>query len=214
MIVTICSGGQLGQWALPYMKQGDYIIGVDHGAAFLVEHGISPHLSIGDFDSVTPQQYEAIQQNSGSFMGFDAIDKNYTDTHLAVMHALKLKPQLVLLIGALGTRFDHSLSNVHILEAALKEQVPMRLIDEHNCIQIMDNTAPLIIERAHYRYVSLLPHSKEVKNIKLRGFKYPLRDEPLSLTRGLSLGISNELIEEQGTISIASGQLLVIQAID
>jgi len=214
MIVTICSGGQLGQWALPYMKQGDYIIGVDHGAAFLVEHGISPHLSIGDFDSVTPQQYEAIQQNSGSFMGFDAIDKNYTDTHLAVMHALKLKPQLVLLIGALGTRFDHSLSNVHILEAALKEQVPMRLIDEHNCIQMMDNTAPLTIERAHYRYVSLLPHTREVKEIKLRGFKYPLRDEPLSLTRGLSLGISNELIEELGTISIASGQLLVIQAND
>jgi thiamine pyrophosphokinase len=214
MIIAICSGGRLGEWALPYIKQADYIIGVDHGAYFILEHGIPLHLAMGDFDSVTIEQSKEIQKYSQSFTSFDAVDKYYTDTQLAVMHALELKPQHIVIVGALGTRLDHSLSNIHLLELALKQQVSMRLIDEHNTIQLMDHTRPLSIERTHYRYVSLLPHTQEVADIKLSGFKYPLTDTPLSLTRGLSIGISNELLAENGSITISSGQLLVIQAND
>lgn len=214
MIITICSGGSLGDWALPFIKQGDYIVGVDQGAYFLVEHGFAPHVAMGDFDSVSSEQYDRIKQASQSFIGYDAIDKNYTDTQLAVMHALELKPKHIVLVGGLGTRFDHSLTNLHLLELALEQKIAMSLVDQHNKIQLMDQTQPLTIEKSGYRYVSLLPHTPDVVDIRLSGFKYPLTDTPLSLTRGLSIGISNELVEEQGTIAIASGQLLVIQAND
>lgn len=214
MIITICSGGNLGDWALPYIHQADYIIGVDQGAHFLIQHGIAPDISMGDFDSVTEEQFAAIQATSKSFVDYDAIDKNYTDTHLAVIHALEQQPTAILLIGALGTRFDHSLSNIHVLEHALEQGVSLRIIDKHNVIQLMNSKNPLRIERLHYRYVSLLPYSDQVTNIQLEGFKYPLNSTPFDLTRGLSLGISNELVAEQGVISIGSGKLLVIQAND
>ncbi|GIP14904.1 thiamine pyrophosphokinase [Paenibacillus montaniterrae] len=210
MIVTICSGGSVGQWAVPYFEQADYLIGADQGAHFLVEQGFTPHLALGDFDSVSSEQYERIEKMSSTFLGFDAIDKDYTDTQLAVMHALELKPERIIIVGALGSRFDHSLANIQLLELALERKIAMMIIDEHNVLQLMEQQ--LQITRNGYRYVSLLPHTEKVTGITLHGFKYPLTDA--TLTRGLSIGISNELLEEQGTIVIGSGKLLVIQAND
>ena len=54
----ICSGGQLGEWALPYINQQYYLIGADRGAQFLIEHGFTPSIAIGDFDSVTKEQLQ------------------------------------------------------------------------------------------------------------------------------------------------------------
>jgi thiamine pyrophosphokinase len=52
----------------------------------------------------------------------------------------------------------------------------------------------------------------EVTGITLRGFQYPLTDA--TLTIGQSLGISNVLLEPEGTITIKEGLLLVIQSSD
>ena len=41
---------------------GQFIIGVDRGAFHLLKRGISPDLAIGDFDSVTPEEYDAVSQ--------------------------------------------------------------------------------------------------------------------------------------------------------
>ena len=61
-------------------------------------------------------------------------------------------------------------------------------------------------------FVSLLPYSGEVKNVTLKGFKYPL--ENYTMGSFSSLGISNEIVEEVAEILLEEGILLVIEARD
>ena len=57
MKVAIVSGAPKAWLDLEDIKSS-FIIGVDRGALVLIEQGICPHLSIGDFDSVTESELE------------------------------------------------------------------------------------------------------------------------------------------------------------
>lgn len=208
--IVICSGGRLGEWALDVIHAGHYLIGADSGAAFLLEHGFVPDAAIGDFDSVSDPQLQLIRERSVQFIGCDAVDKDYTDTELAFHHALDMNPSEIVLLGALGSRFDHSLANVHLLALALDRGVPAAITDRNNRIRATDGT--LTIERSGFTHISLLPLSPTVAGITLQGFRYPLDDAMLAI--GQSLGISNVLEEAQGTIGIREGRLLVIESRD
>ncbi len=208
--IVICTGGELGAWATEWIQSSDLLIGADSGARFLVEHGYRPDIAIGDFDSVTAEELVAIHSKSGRVMACDPIDKDYTDTEMAFRLALDMKPREVVLLGALGTRFDHSLANVYLLALAGEQSIPAFIIDGHNKITLIDTSTE--VTKADYPSVSLLPLSSIVTGITLTGFQYPLEDATLRI--GQSLGISNVLLEEQGTIELSSGRLLVIQSRD
>ncbi|MDQ8733726.1 thiamine diphosphokinase [Paenibacillus sp. LHD-38] len=208
--IAICTGGQLGAFALEYIKSADLLIGADSGARFLISQGFRPDISIGDFDSVSEDELAIIRTKSGQTIACDPIDKDYTDTEMAVRLALDMQPRELVLLGALGTRFDHSLANVHLLALAAQQKVPATIIDEHNKITLLTDQAT--IEQLGYPNVSLLPLSLQVKGITLTGFQYPLTDAELSI--GQSLGISNVLLSAVGRIEIKEGLLLVIQSRD
>jgi len=208
--IVICTGGQLGAWALAHIKPDDLLIGADSGARFLITNGLRPDIAIGDFDSVSEEDLLEIRKISGQTIACDPIDKDYTDTEMAIRLALDLQPTEIILLGALGTRFDHSLANVHLLALSSQQQVKMTIIDDHNKISLISDQ--LIIEQQGYPNVSLLPLSLKVEGITLDGFQYPLTDAELTI--GQSLGISNVLISSTGTISIRTGLLLVIQSRD
>ncbi len=208
--ILIFSGGRLGEWALQEIAPDDYLIGADRGAYFLIEHGIRPNLSIGDFDSVQPRELEQIRDGSGNFQSCDPIDKNYTDTELAFIRALELKPREIILLGGLGSRFDHSLANIHLLFKALEQGVAGTVIDDRNRIMLIERDT--VLHRGRFANVSLLPFSEEVTGITLEGFAYPLHKAVLRI--GHSLGVSNKLQRDSGVIRIDSGLLLVIQSND
>ncbi|MGG4145373.1 thiamine diphosphokinase [Paenibacillus algorifonticola] len=208
--IVICSGGELGTWALPHLKQDAFRIGADRGALFLVEQGYSPQLAIGDFDSVTDEQLEQIRSASTELITCDPIYKDYTDTEMALRYALEQNPDEIILLGALGTRFDHSLSNVQLLVLAEQRGIPACIIDQHNCITV--TSSKRIIQKGLYANVSLLPLSSAVSGITLTGFQYPLQKANLQI--GQSLGISNILTETEGSITIDAGLLLIIQSRD
>ncbi|EXX85688.1 thiamine pyrophosphokinase [Paenibacillus darwinianus] len=208
--VLIFSGGRLGLWALAHIRPEDRLIGADSGSLFLVKHGFRPDLAIGDFDSVTAQQLERIKAGSLRTEACDPVDKDYTDTELAFRRALEEKPDEIVMIGALGTRFDHSIANIHLLVEALRCGIPAVIADEHNEIRLTD--ARLTIRSGSYANVSLLPLTPRVNGITLRGFRYPLTEATLDM--GQSLGISNVLDGEAGEITVRNGWLLVIQSRD
>lgn len=208
--ILIFTGGQLGPWAIELVQPNDYLIGADKGAYFLAANGLTSDIAIGDFDSVSDEQFAFIQSRSRHVESCDPIDKNYTDTELAFRHALAMNPQEVVLIGALGTRFDHSLANVHLLRSALGRGARASIVDAHNRIRLTNSA--ITLTPAGYSHVSLLPLTPVVSGIDLHGFRYPLRDATLEI--GQSLGISNVLAEAEGTIRIREGLLLVIESRD
>lgn len=210
--VNIVTGGRLGPWALDEARPEDVWIGADRGAVFLVEHGIRPAISVGDFDSVSEAERDAVRRASARFVPCDPVDKDDTDTELAFRLALELEPAEIRIAGALGTRFDHSLANVHLLVKALEQDMPCSLVDEFNLIRLTDSRLTVDDPGSLYPYVSLLPLTREVTGVTLRGFQYPLTNH--TITMGRTLTMSNALAAATGTVEIASGLLLVIQSRD
>lgn len=208
--ILICTGGQLGEWAIPHIEKADLCIGADKGALFLVEAGVRPYLSIGDFDSVTAEQLELIKNNSQHVKDFDAIDKDYTDTELALHEAIALHPAKITIIGALGTRFDHSIANIQILTLADEHDIQAEIIDKHNKIRLISDSAT--ISKDNYPYLSVLPFTQIVEGINLIGFKYPL--ENATIKKGQAIGISNIILGDEAKIEVRTGTLLVIQSTD
>lgn len=207
----IFTGGTLGEWAISNVTPDDFLIGADRGAQFLISSGYVPHLALGDFDSVSSAEKLHIADTALELLAFDSYDKDWTDTELAFREAVKRGFRHIVILGALGTRFDHSLGNVHLLRQAQEQGCELVLIDPNNEIRLC--TDKLRLEaNSRYPYVSLLPLSAETAGVTLEGFRYPLNHATLKL--GWSLGISNVLEAPVGTISLTSGMLLVIQSRD
>jgi thiamine pyrophosphokinase len=207
----IVSGGRLGAWALEEIRSDDILIGADRGALFLIQHGFRPDLAIGDFDSVTEQEKVMIQQHANEFIFCDAILKDESDTDLAFLHAAQMKPAEIVLLGALGTRFDHSLANIHLLHKACSLGITCCIVDEFNIIRITDRSLEVAAVEG-FTHISLLPLTLEVTGITLTGFQYPLHEATLIM--GQSLAISNVLSDVIGQVQIRTGLLLVIQSKD
>ncbi|MFB4322600.1 thiamine diphosphokinase [Priestia sp. BR_2] len=208
--VLIFTGGELSTGFLNEVQEGDFIIGADRGALFLIEHGIKPDLSVGDFDSIPPEQMNRVHSMSGKVIDCDPIDKNLTDTELAFELAMERSPESIMILGATGTRLDHTLANIHMLIRGLQHHIPCSILDENNFITLTGSSCH--VENKGFTYVSLLPLTTEVTGIYLEGFQYPLQDATLRL--GQSLGVSNRLAEEKGTVRIEGGLLLIIQSKD
>ncbi|GAB6159082.1 thiamine diphosphokinase [Desulfotomaculum varum] len=208
--ILIFSGGVLGPWALQQISAGDFLLGVDRGALFLITNGRQPDLAIGDFDSVTPEEFALIRQASKQCLACDPVAKDETDTELAFNWALTRRPREILLLGVTGCRLDHTLANLHLLARALQEGVPCRIVDEKNEIMLIEDTTE--INKDRFSHISLLPLTDRVTGITLTGFRYPLHRATLTL--GQSLGISNILQAPAGKIEIAGGRLLIIKSRD
>lgn len=206
----VFSGGRLGEEDLQYIQPEDLIIGADKGALFLIEHGIIPHVSVGDFDSITPQQKEQVESASKRMIACDPVHKDLTDTELALEIAMDEQVDHVLMLGVTGTRLDHTLANIQILVRAMQHRMSCAIMDAHNYIELTGST--LEIKPMGYTYTSLLPMTAEVTGINLEGFMYPLHNATLKM--GQSRAVSNKLTASKGTISIESGLLLVIQSKD
>jgi len=200
--IIIFGNGTLSTKFLAEIHAGDYVIGVDRAAYWLIREGKIPDIAIGDFDSVTPEELKIIQQSVKNVQGFPK-DKNATDMELAMKHANNLHPKEVIIVGATGTRIDHMLATLHLLDKHI-------LIDKNNRIRLIGR-GKTMIERSSYRYISVLPYTKSI-TLSLTGFRYDLVRK--TLKQGTTLGVSNEIQKAQGTIRIFSGKAWIVESND
>lgn len=213
MEVYIFTGGKLTDHLLSFINIDEgKIIGVDHGAEWLLKHDIVPDYFIGDFDSVHPSFFEKIKRDYPDKVLSFPPEKDETDTELAINLALSLHPKHITILGGNGTRLDHVIANIQLLLKTERLNISSRMIDSNNRIQLLLPGQSKKIEKSDYPYVSLIPFSDKVDGISIAGFKYPLNQASMQL--GIPYGISNELMEPVGTISIKSGILLIIESKD
>ena len=98
-----------------YTQQAEfnYVIGVDGGCALLQHLNVVPNLILGDFDSIDAlSTYETLWP-SAKILSFP-VQKDYTDSELAIEVILKEKLDRVVIIGALGGRMDHMLGTLFL----------------------------------------------------------------------------------------------------
>lgn len=208
--ILIFTGGNLGPAGFEEIQEKDILVGVDRGALHLVRKQVYPHICLGDFDSVTEDEGLEIEKHCKQFLSCDPVMKDLTDTEMAFNWALEQQPKEIWVMGGIGSRFDHSLANVHLLRKGLQAGVSCCIRDEHNEVRLIDHH--MTVTKGIYSHVSLLPLSMEVTGINLRGFQYPLEDATISI--GDTIGISNVMMSDVGEIEIKTGYLLVIMSRD
>lgn len=209
--VLIVTGGSISIAQLRTIyEQGHYdlVFGVDHGMDYLLAAELIPDLILGDFDSCDPMILEGYRSDGIEVLEYPS-KKNMTDTQLAIVIAIERGAKAVTLMGASGTRMDHTLGNI-VSVAAYCDQLRIELIDAHN--KMFYVRADCSIKKEAYTYVSLLPLTEVVEGVRFTGVEYPLWDVTLKMND--SLGISNEIIDETGELSLKKGLLLVIQSVD
>ncbi len=212
-VLIITGGGMNLPFTTSYLKNRtfDEIIAADKGVEYAMKLGITPTRIMGDFDSIDPEVAKQMKTLGAPIETFPP-EKDYTDTHLAMMRAMELGADEMTIIGATGTRLDHVMANIGLLHMAAEAGVRAYIVDANNKITMIKDTLTIRKEDAFGRYVSLIPYTEEVTGIDLTGFYYPLHDA--TLTIGISQGISNEITDDVANVSLKTGYLLVIESRD
>lgn len=215
MKYLIVSGGYASdEFVSEIIRRGGFevVMAADSGLDFLYRTGIMPDVIVGDFDSVKWDALDYFREFEHIEMCMLNPEKDDTDTEFAIREAIRRGASKITIVGGTGTRIDHVLGNICLLGIGLEENVKIVLLDEHNRIRMIDKPLVLKKEEQYGQYISLVPYSDRVTGVTLTGLKYPLTDYTMGGFN--SLGISNEIVDEEATISLTSGQLLVIESRD
>lgn len=215
MKAVIIGGGSLdADFSLSYLKQEkpDIVIAVDRGLYFCHLTGLQPNVILGDFDSVPLEVLECYRQEGR--IPIDTYDshKDYTDMELGMRKAMELGCSQVILLGATGTRLDHTLTNIQCLPILEEAGIAARIVDKHNRIRLLMGKTILYRSQQFGKYVSFLPFGGDVEGVTLKGFVYPLENFYLPYVNSRS--VSNEIAQEEAEVSFTKGRLLMIESRD
>lgn len=194
----------------------EVVIAADGGARHAVTLGLAIDLWVGDGDSLGADEL-AVLEASGVPIERSRLDKDESDTQLAVRAAIRLGQQGIVILGALGgPRIDHALANIGLL--AMPELVGREtaILDERQRLRVVRAPAPdgRPVERALPGRVgdtvSLLPLGPGVEGVTTHGLAYPLRDEPLPY--GPARGLSNVRSAADASVVVGRGLLLIVES--
>lgn len=213
--VLIISGGDVNHtFLIDFLKQHrcEQIVCVDGGLRHAYELKLPVDFVVGDFDTIEPHILQYYKENTSTpIRSFNPV-KDSTDTDIALTLVLEWEPECIYIAGAVGSRMDHTLGNIHILKKTLESGTKTYLINEHNRISMLNHSVTLERNNVFGNYISLIPFTERIENLTLKGFQYPL--EHCTMESGESLGISNEIVNETAHVEFDSGILLMIEARD
>ena len=180
-------------------QQQDLVIAADGGYASLCTLGIRPDFVIGDFDSL-----DEIPDHP-DLLRLPRI-KDETDMGYAINHALTLGYTRFLLLGGMGGRLEHTIANLQLLAG----------LNQHGALGILygSGQAAAVITNGRFTfpadlsgYCSVFCQSGTAEGVSIEGMKYPLFED--ELTGDFPLGVSNEFLDGEVSVSVARGTLMV-----
>lgn len=178
----------------------DYVIAADGGLTYLEQAGITADLIIGDFDTLghRPDHPNVIALN---------MEKDDTDTFAAVREGIKMGCCMFCIYCGTGGRLEHTIANLQLLAYLAQNNMKGFLFDQNRIITAITNSS--IKFRQHFTgYVSVFSHSESSTGVYLKGLKYELDNAVLTST--FPIGVSNEFIGNESTITVETGTLLVV----
>ncbi len=188
----------------PVLQEADLILCADGGANYAYILSLVPDCIIGDMDSINNKVRD-------HFTNFDVPVKKYprqkdfTDTQLALSEAEQMGADEIILIGSMGRRLDHTLSNLYscmeLVEKGLKvshyaPEVEVHLVSSE--LKIMGRPGDV---------VSVLLLSDYASGVCERGFEFPLENALLS--KGNPYTVSNRMTGEEASITLEHGILAI-----
>ena len=185
--------------------------GVDRGALYLLDKGINPLLSCGDFDSINSEQRKEVEQKSKYFRVKHSED--LTDADFALENILELFDSVeeIDIYGATGRRLDHFFGNILLLNNEKYNNVKVKIIDDNNIITIAHSGQNIFEKIEGYKYFSIVPIYEDTK-MSIKNSKYEVENLVLTLNRPNAT--SNEFANEKAIELEVSSNVLVIYSKD
>ena len=198
---VIVGGAAIGDYnrVRTYLKEDDYVIYCDSGLKHLDPLGAAPSLLIGDWDSYDDPH-----------MGVETITlpvaKDDTDTVYAMHEGIKRGFKDYLLIGAIGSRLDHTLVNTYILTALENNGCHGTIVDDYSEMEL--------ITRAEvpdtYPFFSLVALEGEVSGVTIKNAKFCTENAVIG--PDYQYATSNEVLPgKTAQITVDDGRLLLIK---
>ncbi len=177
----------------------DFVIAADGGLRHTQSLGITPDVVLGDFDSLGFQP-----EGANVF----PVEKDDTDSMLAVRHGLKLGCEEFLLYGALdGPRLDHTIANFQTLQFLSDQGAHGYLIGKDFLLTVVKNGTVSFPAGAEGT-ISVFCLGADARGVTERGLHYTL--EKGTLTSGFPLGASNHFTGKESSITVEEGSLLIL----
>ena len=209
MKVVVVASGQLADGDAGWLDDADLVFVADGGAASLDMLGRRPDLLVGDLDSVDASLVERLRA-SGVRVERHPVDKEASDTELAVTAALDAGATAVVVLGGLGgDRLDHELANLLLLADPALAPSDVRVVRGSTRLRALHAARPLALDGAVGDLVTLLPVGGDAHGVTTEGLRWPLADATLRL--GHSRGLSNQVVEVPASVRIGQGTLLVVE---
>ncbi len=211
-----------------------FVLAVDAGAELLASTDITPHLLIGDFDSLRSETLAHFEARGVVTQSYDPY-KNATDVELALDVLFMRGYRRVIATNVLGGRSDHALGSLAAFAAAANRGMEIVLRDEREvCFLVcptaenmpftlsFDDSAPadekrllhsllptpsLLPTLARPSYVSLIAWGGAA-TVTFKGMEWPLYHHVL--TPESALGISNELRSSTLSLEVHEGPGIVL----
>lgn len=202
---VIVGGGEIKDFAYDrrLIQEDDFIIAADRGYARCQQMGVKPHLLLGDFDS-----YEGKVDGDIPVLEYP-VEKDDTDTMLAIKTALEKGYDDLLLLGMTGGRLDHSIANIQSVVYAAVHGAKAAMAEEDLYITALCGGQEAVIPNREGFTLSVFAHSDKCSGVCLRDLYYPLEDG--ELVNSFPLGVSNHFLPgKDAKISLKEGIALII----
>lgn len=208
--ILVCAG-DMGEEKIPY-EEGDFLIAVDAGLEHLSRRGMVPDYILGDFDSLKEEFFpilEAFREKHPEEVMTLPVEKDDTDTIAAARTGLDRGYRDFLIYGGLGgDRLDHTLANIQTLSFLKKHGADARLVGQGTELFIICKET-VIFDPDYDGILSLFALDPEVRDVTIRGVKYPL--EKGTLSSSFPLGVSNRITPGRpASVSVGEGFCLTV----
>lgn len=208
----IISGGDFapGTYKTEDLQKYDYVIAADKGLEYARLLNIEPNIVIGDFDSL--QDKNSFNTVEKSKVLTFPIEKDDTDTMLAIKHAIEKGFKHIAIICALGGRLDHTMANIQSIAYAAKFECMCEIFSEKEYLRILSSNIEHSVQlpKIDNCSLSLFSLSEKCTGVSISGAKYNV--ENATLTYDFPLGVSNTWKDDVVNVSIEEGVLLIIES--
>src|SRR3989344_7970171 len=112
------------------------LVGCDGGTAHILSLGLTPHVVIGDFDSISPKILRALAGKMVEYIQCPT-DKLFTDSELGVTLAAARGCKEIILAGVRGTATDHFVGNLFMLAKKKFASLDIKIIEGQEEIMLV-----------------------------------------------------------------------------
>lgn len=202
---VVVGGGAVRAPLRPY----DLVVTADSGLDEARAAGFVPTHLVGDLDSISDDG-RAWASEHGVPVERHPVDKDATDTTLALRLAVRLGAAEVDLYGATGvTRLDHLLATVAALgDPLLHEVVLLTAYLDDTTVRVLHPGHQVAFDLPSGALFSLLPMHGRCDGVSVSGATWPLSRTRLSPSS--TLGVSNTALGGRVVVSCAGGVLTVV----